>query len=217
MLSLTAVLVPLSALTGADELARYGIWIYLLVFVVITLASTIIGGPIPDNTFLLLTGVVARDNPLSMDWLFFVAVIGGYSGYEINYWSGRLFGLAICRRACPLALADVNIQKALRLIDSFGPASLILSRFMPVMNLPSFIAGMNMMEYRKYAVFNILSSAVWSGILLFLGYYIGSIRVISEYLDIITDLFFIFLIAAIIFALVVFTRDYLRQKNQPEP
>ena len=188
-------------------------WVYILVFIVILLASTIVGGPIPDNTFLLLTGTVATVNGLSMEWLFLMAFLGGVAGYEINYWSGRLFGFAICRGVCPGVLGDRNVRKAVDMMERFGPVALILSRFMPILNLPSFIAGVNVMEYRRYAGFNLTSSAVWCGILLTLGYYIGSISIISTYLDYFTDLFIVILAITIIIVLVMFTRDYVKRNR----
>jgi len=47
-----------------------------MVFVIITLASTIVGGLIADKTFLFLTGTVARVNGLSMQWLFVMTGAG---------------------------------------------------------------------------------------------------------------------------------------------
>jgi membrane protein DedA with SNARE-associated domain len=88
---LLSALPSLSSLSLADQILQSGMWVYLLVFLVILLASTIVGGPIPDNTFLLLTGAVASGDGLSMELLLIVAMAGGFAGYEINYWSGRLF------------------------------------------------------------------------------------------------------------------------------
>jgi membrane-associated protein len=148
-----------------------------------------------------------------MEWLFLMAFLGGVAGYEINYWSGRLFGIAICRGVCPGVLGDRNVRKAVDMMDRFGPVALILSRFMPILNLPSFIAGVNAMEYHRYAGLNLTSSAVWCGILLTLGYYIGSISIISTYLDYFTDLFIVILAITIIIALVIFTRDYVKRNG----
>jgi membrane-associated protein len=204
---------PLTTLSLTDQVLQYGIWMYLLVFIVILLASTIIGGPIPDNTFLVLAGAVTLNSSLSMVGLFIMAVAGGFAGYEINYWSGRIFGLAICRGSCPLVLHDRNVQNALGLIDRFGAAALILSRFMPVLNLPSFIAGAHEMEYSRYVVFNLISSVIWCGTLLLAGHYFGSITLVSTYLGYLTDLFIIILAAAILFAVLTFARDYLKRDH----
>jgi membrane-associated protein len=214
LLTVTALL-PFTSLSISDQILQYGIWVYLLVFLIIMLASTIVGGPIPDNTFLVMTGAVAMDSGLSMGWLFIVAAGGGVAGYEINYWSGRLFGLTICQESCPLVLQTRNVQKAIDLMDRFGPVAMVLSRFMPVLNLPSFIAGVNGMEYRRFVGFNLISSAVWCGILLVLGYYIGSISIVSIYLDYFTDIIIVIVVTAIIIALAMFVRDYLKRPRIP--
>jgi membrane-associated protein len=217
VLSLIAALLPLTIFSISDQIVSYGIWVYLLIFLIILFISTVVGGSIPDNTFLILIGAAAIDNNLSMIWLFVMAVGGGFVGYEINYWSGRLFGLKLCRGVCPLVLQDKNVKKGLNMMDRFGPSGLILSRFMPVLNLPSFVAGLNAMDYRRYVVFNLFSSVVWCATFLILGYYIGSISIISQYLDILTDLFFILMAAAIIIVLVMFARDYVRRKGNHSP
>jgi membrane-associated protein len=207
------VLLPFTGISLADLFPRYGLWMYLLVFVIIMAASTIAGGPIPDNTFLLLTGAVAPANGLSVVWLLVMAAAGGFAGYEINYWSGRWFGLTVCRGVCPVVLRDGNVRNALTLMDRYGPASMILSRFLPVMNLPSFVAGADAMEYRRYIIFNLVSSAVWSGTLLLSGYYIGSTGIISGYLDYLTDIFIVILAVAILVVLFTLARDLLRRKD----
>ena len=217
MLPIIAVPLPLTSLFIPNQLLQYGIWLYLLVFVIVMLASTIVGGLIPDNTFLFLTGAVAMVNGLSIEWLLVTAVGGGFAGYEFNYWSGRLFGVAIRRRVSVAVLHNQNVRKALDMMEGFGPVTLILSRFLPVLNLPSFIAGLDAMKYRRYVVFNFISSVVWSGTLLMLGYYFGGISIINEYLGYLTDLLIIILAGAIIIGLVMFVRDYVKQNGDYPP
>ena len=185
-----------------------------MVFVIITLASTIVGGLIPDNTFLFLTGAVARVNGLSMEWLLVMAVGGGFVGYEINYWSGRLFGHAVFQGIYQTILQDRNIRKALDTMEGFGPVTLTLSRVMPVLNLPSFIAGVDAMDYRMFAGFNLISSAFWGVSLLMIGYFFGGISIINEYLSDFIDLLIVIMAVAIFIALVTFARNYGKQNKQ---
>jgi membrane-associated protein len=204
----SAVLLPFIPLSIQDWILQYGVWVYMMIFLIIRLASTIAGGPIPDNTFLVLLGAGAITNGLSMEGLFVMAALGGFAGYEINYWSGRYFGLTICRGVCPVVLGARNITKALALMDRFGPVTLVLSRFMPVLNLPSFISGMNRMEYRRFIIFNMISSAVWCGVLLTCGFYLGTLSLVSGYINLLTNIFIIILAAAILITVVMTTHDY---------
>jgi hypothetical protein len=52
-------LLPLTTLSITDESLQCGMWVYILLFVVI-LPSTVVGGPIPDTTFLIQGGIQRR-------------------------------------------------------------------------------------------------------------------------------------------------------------
>ena len=213
MLPVILTQLSLTSVPIIDQIPHEGIWVYLMVFVIITLASTVVGGLIPDNSFLFLTGAVARVNGLSMVWLVVMAVGGGFVGYEINYWSGRLFGLAIFQGIYRRILKDRNVRKVLDTMEGFGPVTLTLSRVMPVMNLPSFIAGVDAMDHRMFAGFNLISSVFWSASLLVIGYFFGGISIISEYLGYFIDLLIGLMAVAIIVALVAFAYHYVKRNN----
>jgi hypothetical protein len=50
-----------------------------------------------------------------------------------------------------------------------------------------------------------------------LGYYVGSISIFSGYLDYLTDLIVVILAAAIILALVMFARYYVKRNGSRSP
>jgi len=211
VLPLIAIQLSLTSLSISDQFLHYGIWMYLMVFVIVTLGSTVVGGLIPDNTFLFLTGAVARVNGLSMEWLLILAVGGGFAGYEINYWSGRLFGIAFLRGIHPPFIQNRKVRKAFDMMEGFGPVTLILCRIMPVLNLPSFIAGVDKMDYHKFVGFNLISSVIWGLSILILGYFFGGISIINEYLSYFAVLLIIIIVVAIIISLVSFARNYVKR------
>ena len=213
VLPVIAIQLSLTNLSISNQFLQYGIWMYLMVFVIVTLGSTVVGGLIPDNTFLFLTGAVARVNGLSMEWLLILAVGGGFAGYEINYWSGRLFGFAILRGIYTTSLQNRNVRKAFDMMEDFGPVTLIVCRVMPVLNLPSFIAGVDKMDYRKFVGFNLISSVIWGLSILVLGYFFGGISIINENLRYFTGLLIIIIVVATIIALVTFARNYMKRNN----
>jgi membrane-associated protein len=106
-----------------------------------------------------------------------------------------------------MVLNDRRVRRALDLMDKFGPVSLVLSRFLPVLNLPSFLAGVNSMNYPRYFAYNLISAITWCGILLAMGYFIGTISLVGLYLDYITDIFIVIMAATIIIAVMIFVRD----------
>lgn len=114
-------------------------------------------------------------------------------------------------------LNDKNVARATELLDKFGLVSLVLSRFLPVLNIPSFIAGVKSMNYGRFIVFNIFSAILWCCILLSMGYFIGNIAQIEEYLDVVTDIFIVITGVIIIYVVVSFVRDYRRSENKVRP
>jgi membrane-associated protein len=213
VLPIIAIQLSLTSLSISDQFLHYGIWMYVMVFVIVTLGSTVVGGLIPDNTFLFLTGAVARVNGLSMEWLLILAVGGGFAGYEINYWSGRLFGIAFLRGIHPPFIQNRKVRKAFDMMEGFGPVTLILCRIMPVLNLPSFIAGVDKMDYHKFVGFNLISSVIWGLSILILGYFFGGISIINEYLSYFAVLLIIIIGVAIIISLVSFARNYVKRRH----
>jgi membrane-associated protein len=213
VLPIIATQLSLTYLRISDDFLHYGIWMYLMVFVIVILGSTVVGGLIPNNTFLFLSGAVARLNGLSMEWLLLLAAVGGFAGYEINYWSGRLFGITILRGVYQTALQNRNLRKAFDMMEDFSPVTLIVCRVMPVLNLPSFIAGVDKMDYRKFVGFNLISSAIWGLSILMLGYFFGGIPIINEYLSYFVDLLIVVIVVTTIIALVIFVRTYVKRNN----
>jgi membrane-associated protein len=128
------------------------------------------------------------------------SVAGAYVGYDLNYWTGRFFSLAVCRRFCPRILREKNMGKARALLERFGPASVVISRFIPAVNLPPFFAGLDSMDYGRYVVANLAGAVLWCGITVVLGYFIGRLDIIQAYVNLLVDLVIVATIAAIGYA-----------------
>jgi len=165
-----------------------GIWFYLLVFVIILIGGVFIIIPVPQNSLLFLAGALAVNNMVSLGWVLLASIAGAYVGYDLNYWSGRLLNLAVYRRICPHILHSKNIEKARSMIERFGPASVVISRFIPAINLPPFFAGLDSMNYRWYAVVNLFGAVLWCGVTVLLGYFAGSLDIIQNYVNLLFTL-----------------------------
>jgi len=184
-----------------------GIWFYLLVFVIILLGAVFIITPVPENTLLFFAGALAVNNQVSLFWVFIVSIIGAYIGYDLNYWTGRLFNVAVCRRFCPHILHTKNIEKFRGMIERFGlPASIVISRFIPGVNLPPFFAGLDSMNYGQYVVVNLVGGVLWCGITLILGYFIGSLDIVQDYVTFIFDLVLLVTFIAIAYGVIRLVR-----------
>jgi membrane-associated protein len=91
----------------------------------------------------------------------------------------------------------------------------VISRFIPAVNLPPFIAGLDSMDYRWYAAVNLLGAILWCGITVFLGYFIGSLDIIQDYVNLLFDLAILATIVAFAYAAAALVRE--RGKDMASP
>ncbi|HVN65518.1 MAG TPA: DedA family protein [Methanomicrobiales archaeon] len=179
---------------------------YLIVFLVILLGAVFVITPVPENTLLFLAGALAVSGPVSLGWVLAASIAGAYAGYDLNYWTGRLLNVAVCRRFCPHILQTRNIEKARALMERFGPVSVVISRFIPGVNLPPFFAGLDSMDYSRYMMVNLVGAVLWCGITVLLGYTIGSLDIIQDYANLLFDLAILVTIATLAYAVILLVR-----------
>ena len=202
--------------TIAGEPNQYGSLIYLLIFVIILLCSVFVITPLPGNSLLFVTGAMAMNHILSLEWVFVSALSAAYIGYDLNYWSARILGLAVCRKGCPYIFKSINVVRTHELLEQYGPLAIIISRFIPAVNLPPFFAGLDSMNYRHYALFNLLGAALWCGIILAMGYELGGLGIIRTYLPVLILLVILAVIIALIYGVVTLIRGLLREGRREE-
>jgi membrane-associated protein len=191
-----------------------GILFYLLVFVVILIGAVFIITPVPENSLLFLAGAMAVNNQVSLFWVLVASIAGAYVGYDLNYWTGRLFSLAVCRRFCPHILREKNVEKTRALMERFGPISVVISRFIPAVNLPPFFAGLDSMNYGRYMVANILGAALWCSVTVLFGYFIGSFEIVQDYVTFIFDLVLVVIVIAIAYGIISLVRGWRKKEEQ---
>jgi len=144
----------------SPTLLHSGPWFYLLVFAIIFLGAVFIITPVPENSILFLAGALAVGGQVSLGWVLLVSIAGAYIGYDLNYWTARLLNFTVCSRFCPHILQTGKVDKARALIEEFGPLSVVASRFIPAVNLPPFVAGLDGMNYRYYAAANLIGAVL---------------------------------------------------------
>ena len=214
MLSSILDLLPDAAPSLLGSFFHSGIWFYLLVFVVILLGAVFIITPVPENSLLFLAGAMVVNHQVSLVWVLGASIAGAYVGYDLNYWTGRLFSLAVCRRFCPHILHAKNIEKTRALMERFGPASVVISRFIPAVNLPPFFAGLDSMDYRRYVIANIVGAALWCSVTVLLGFFVGSFEIVQDYVTFIFDLVLVVTVIVIAYGIISLVRGKGEKEEQ---
>jgi membrane-associated protein len=205
-------LLPDSAPSLLSPSFHSGPGFYLLVFLIILLGAVFIITPVPENSILFLAGALAVNGQVSLVWVLFVSVAGAYIGYDLNYWTGRLLRFTFCRRVWPHIFYERNVEKTRELMERFGPVSVVISRFIPAVNLPPFFAGLDSMNYGRYVAVNLAGAVLWCIITVFLGFFVGSLDIIQDYLNLLFDLAILVTVITIVYAGVTLVRE--RRKDR---
>ena len=188
----------------------------LLVVCLIVFAETalLVGFILPGDTLLLITGLLAFYPGIGFDiWFVCLAIaVAAFVGGEVGYLIGHKAGPAIFERKESGLFSIENVKRTNAFFERFGPIAVVLARFVPVVRtMAPIAAGVGHMPYKRYTLYNAIGALLWGAGLTFIGYLLGYVPVIGdfvrEYIDII-------LIIAVLSAIVPTVFNYLQSRRK---
>ncbi|WP_306365276.1 DedA family protein [Nocardia sp. CC227C] len=144
--------------------------------------------PLLPGDSLLFTGglLAAQPNPPVSIWILAPAIaVTAFLGDQCAYWIGRKgFGPALYHRPDGRFLKKKYITEAHDFFEKWGPAAIILARFVPIARtFVPVLAGVSAMSYRKYVPFDIVGAILWGGGVTVLGYFLGNVAFIRDNIE----------------------------------
>jgi len=166
---------------------------------------------LPGDSLIFTAGILASQGYLNIWWLipilFAAAVLGDNVGYSFGY----KVGPKIFSREDSRLFHKKNLIYAQNYYAKYGPKTLILARFVPIIRtFAPILAGVGRMEYAKFFLYNLIGGALWTILLPLGGFYLGKmIPDIDRYLLPI-------IILIIILSLIPTITEYFRQKRNTD-
>lgn len=159
----------------------YGIWIYLLFFMIIFLETGLVVTPfLPGDSLIFLAGAFAAAGALDIKWLFIVMTAAGISGDTVNYYMGHLAGKRALHEKIPHVKKE-HIDKTYEFYEKHGGKTIVMARFIPfIRTFAPFVAGIARMRYRNFVFYNIAGGILWVAVFLTLGYYSTFVPVLKD-------------------------------------
>lgn len=131
---------------------------------------------LPGDYLLFLSGVFCGLGLLKVNLyllliaIFAAAVAGSYTGYI----SGYYFGEALENKKENLFFKKKHIKRTKRYFEKYGSRTLIIARFLPVIRtFAPIMAGLVKMKIVNFTLYNIIGAAMWVGILVISGFFLG--------------------------------------------
>jgi len=159
-----------------DLAGRLGNWAYLLIFLAATLESAaFLGLIVPGESLVLVAGFFAGQGLLDLDILLVAVAIGAAIGDSIGYELGRRLGRpGLLRYGSRFGLNQARIHRADEFFARYGGMSVFFGRFVGFGRaLVPFLAGSSHMPYRRFLPYNVLGAALWSAVVVLLGFFLG--------------------------------------------
>jgi len=148
--------------------------------------ATILGSFLPGDSLIFILGIALSTTISFPIWLALpIIILSAIAGSQVGFWFGTRVGPALFKkRKRNWFFNEDTILRAQKVIDRYGPRAIVLARFIPVLRaLVPMLVGMIGMDAKKYLRYNIIGGLLWGGVLLLLGYGLGTIPAVRENLE----------------------------------
>jgi membrane protein DedA with SNARE-associated domain len=149
---------------------------YSLIGLLMAIESSIVPLPsefvIPPAAHLAYTGKL----DLSLTGIVIAGAVGSWVGATVMYWSSRWAGRPlVLMYGKYVFISPEKVAGAERWAAHYGSMGIFISRLLPVVrHLIGIPAGIVKMDYFKFSIYTLIGSAIWSGVLCWLGVRMGS-------------------------------------------
>ncbi|WP_320782526.1 DedA family protein [Streptomyces sp. CRN 30] len=197
-------------------LDTFGIWGLLLI--VFAESGLLIGFFLPGDSLLFTAGLLITSGQLDFPLWAAIALIclAAILGDQAGYMFGKKVGPSLFKRPDSRLFKQENVTKAHEFFEKYGPKSLVLARFVPIVRtFTPIIAGVSGMKYRSFLTFNVIGGVLWGAGVTLLGSWLGGIDFVKENIEAI--LILIVLVSVVPIAIEFLRARSKNKKNPQEP
>jgi membrane-associated protein len=187
----------------------YGLWTYVILFVVIFLETGFVVTPfLPGDSLLFAAGTFAATKALKVGWLFLVLSAAAIIGDTVNYWIGHFVGPKVFTKEKSRFFKKEYLERTHRFYEKFGAETIIIARFVPIVrSFAPFVAGIGSMSYWKFISYNVIGGVGWVAVFVFGGYFFGNIPFVKNNFSMV-------IIAIIIISTIPAVVEFLRHQRE---
>ncbi|MFC6996381.1 DedA family protein [Rufibacter roseus] len=164
-------------------ISNYESWVYLVLFLIIFCETGLVVFPfLPGDSLLFALGALAAvpSSELSLPLLLILLFVAAVLGDSFNYYTGSKIGARVYLKNYWF-LKSSYIDQTQHFFAKHGGKTIIYARFIPIIRtFAPFVAGIGKMNFRRFAIYNVVGAVLWVGLFLLAGYAFGNIPVIKR-------------------------------------
>ena len=166
-----------------------GLW--LLLFVVFAETGLFVGFFLPGDSLLFVAGIYSANIanevlPTGNEYLDLLVLLvfislAGIAGNAVGYWFGRKVGPAMYGWKENILFKHRYLSEAHEFYEKHGGGAIVVARFIPIIRtFAPIVAGIVLMERKKFIFYNIIGSVAWVFSMLFAGHFLQK-WILSEF------------------------------------
>ena len=205
-----------------------GLWV--LLFIVFAETGLMIGFFLPGDSLLFVAGIFSQklvDKLIPggtgsdfFDLLILLVLISacGIVGNMLGYWFGKRSGPFLFHRKDNFLFKKKYLYDAKDFYDKHGGQAIVFARFIPIVRtFAPIIAGIVVMERKKFMYYNIVGCVAWVFAMLFAGHYLDKLFINKFNFDLKKHLELIVLGIILITTLPVLYKLFFGKKKSTDP
>ncbi len=161
---------------------QVGLWIYIVLFFIIFSETGFVVTPfLPGDSLLFAVGALSSREFICPWTSVLILSLAATLGNTVNYHIGKWVGPKIFYKENSKLLNKKHLQSTAIFYEKHGAKTIIIARFLPIIRtFAPFVAGIGRMRYIKFQIYNVLSSILWSGSFITVGYLFGNLPFVKQ-------------------------------------
>ena len=188
---------------------QYGLWTYVILFVVIFCETGLVITPfLPGDSLIFAAGTFAARGDLNVVGLFLALAAAAVIGDSVNYWIGKIIGPKVFQKENSRVFKKAYLERTHNFYEKYGAETIIIARFVPIVRtFAPFVAGIGRMSYGKFLSYNVVGGVGWVALFTFGGYFFGNIPFVRRNFSLV-------IIAIIVISLVPAVVEILKHRKR---
>ncbi|HEY0842198.1 VTT domain-containing protein [Methylotenera sp.] len=156
--------------------STWGMWIYVLLFLIIFIETGLVAMPfLPGDSLLFVAGAIAAIGGMSLPVLMVLLSLAAISGDALNYSVGKWVGHKVFAWENSRWFNKDAFNKTHAFYEEHGAITIVVGRFLPfIRTFTPFVAGVAQMTYPKFAFYNVIGGLIWVCGLTGIGFLVGN-------------------------------------------